>query len=197
MHDLQITPATSNIPSHRAATRWMVSFLGIPVAGYAGWLVSGHVDSLGAALLGAMITGVVLGAVQSWALGRNRPPVTAWITATTLGLMAGLGIGAAMVDYETSLTALVTQGAVSGLGVGLAQAVVLVPRFGLVALAWAPALAAIWAAGWATSTAIGVDVDQQFVIFGASGHSSSLPSRSCSHSPSTGPTWQRHEPRGE
>jgi len=83
--------------------------------------------------------------------------------------MVGLGIGAAIVDYETSLSALVVQGAISGLAVGLAQAVVLLPRFGVVALAWAPALAAIWAAGWATSTAIGVDVDQQFVIFGASG----------------------------
>jgi hypothetical protein len=147
----------------------MVSFLGIPVAGYAGWLVSGHVDSLSAALIGALITGVVLGAVQAWALGRNRPPVAAWIAATALGLMVGLGIGAAMVDYETSLGALVVQGTVSGLAVGLAQGLVLLPRFGVVALAWAPALAAIWAAGWATSTAIGVDVDQQFVIFGASG----------------------------
>ena len=171
MHDLQITPTTSPtaVPSGRAATRWMATFLGIPVAGYAGWLVSGHVDSLGAALLGALITGVVLGAVQAWGLGRNRPPVAAWIAATTLGLMVGLGIGAAMVDYETSLSALVVQGAISGLAVGLAQAVVLLPRFGVVALAWAPALAAIWATGWATTTASGIDVDQQFVIFGASG----------------------------
>ena len=50
------------------------NILGIPVAGYAGWLVSGHVDSLGAALIGALITGVALGALQAWALGRNRPP---------------------------------------------------------------------------------------------------------------------------
>ncbi len=74
-----------------------------------------------------------------------------------------------MVDYETSLGALVLQGAVSGLGVGLAQAVVLRPRLGVLAFAWPPALAAIWSAGWATSTAIGIDVDEQFVIFGASG----------------------------
>ena len=83
--------------------------------------------------------------------------------------MVGLGIGAAMVDYETNLGSLVVQGALSGLAVGLAQALVLRPRLGTVALAWPPALAAIWAAGWATTTAIGIDVDQQFVIFGASG----------------------------
>ncbi|ABL79543.1 MULTISPECIES: hypothetical protein [unclassified Nocardioides] len=171
MHDIQITPTPTptRVSSPRAAGRWMATFLGIPVAGYAGWLVSGHVDSLGAALLGSLITGALLGAVQAWGLGRNRPPIAAWIAATTLGLMVGLGIGAAMVDYETSLGALVVQGAVSGFAVGVAQAVVLRPRLGNVALAWPPALAAIWAAGWATTTAAGIDVDQQFVIFGASG----------------------------
>ena len=102
MHDLQITPTISTAPvsPSRAAARWMWNILGIPVAGYAGWLVSGHVDSVDAALLGALITGVALGALQAWALGRNRPPAAAWIAATTIGLMVGLGIGAAMVDYR-------------------------------------------------------------------------------------------------
>lgn len=171
MHNLRITPITgrTRIPSRRAATRWMATFLGIPLAGYAGWLVSGPVDSVGAALLGGVITGAALGAVQAWGLGRNRPPAAAWIAATALGLMTGLGIGATAVGYDTGLTALVIQGAVSGLAVGLAQALVLLPRLGVVAFAWPPALAAIWVAGWATSTAIGVDVGQQFVIYGASG----------------------------
>ena len=31
------------------------------------------------------------------------------------------------------------------------------------------ALAAIWAAGWAVTTAVGVEVDQQFTVFGSSG----------------------------
>lgn len=171
MHDIKITPTTTptRVSSPRAVGRWMATFLGIPVAGYAGWLVSGHVDSLSASLIGALITGVVLGAVQVWGLGQNRPPVVAWIVATTGGLMVGLGIGAAIVDYDTTLNALVIQGAVSGLAVGVAQAVVLRPRLGVVALAWPPVLSAIWAAGWATTTAAGIDVDQQFVIFGASG----------------------------
>jgi hypothetical protein len=171
MHDIQITPTTTptRISSPRAAGRWMATFLGIPVAGYAGWLVSGHVDSVSASLIGALITGALLGAIQAWGLGVNRPPVAAWITATAVGLMVGLGIGAALVDYETSLGALVVQGAISGLAVGLAQAAVLRPRLGNVALAWPAALSAIWAAGWATTTAAGIDVEQQFVIFGASG----------------------------
>ena len=147
----------------------MVNIVGIPLAGYAGWLVSGHVDSIGASLLGALITGAALGALQSWALGTNRPPAVAWIAATTIGLMVGLGVGASVVDYETTLEALVIQGAISGFAVGIAQAMVLRPRLGVLAFAWPPALTVIWAAGWATSTAIGIDVDQQFVIFGASG----------------------------
>ena len=171
MNALQATSSTGTPRSneHRWAARWMVNIVGIPLAGYIGWLVSGPVDSVGAALIGAAITGAALGAVQVWALGRNRPPTIAWITATAAGLMIGLGIGSAVVDYDTTLTALVIQGALSGLGVGAAQAIVLRPRLGTIALAWPVMLAAIWAAGWATSTQIGIDVDQQFVIFGASG----------------------------
>jgi hypothetical protein len=171
MHDLATTSTASPgfVSSQRAAARWMVNIVGIPLAGYLGWLVSGPVDGVGPSLLGAAITGAALGAVQVWALGRTSPPAAAWITATGLGLMAGLGIGAAVVDYETGLSDLVVQGAVSGLGVGAAQALVLARRLGMVALVWPPALGVIWAAGWAISTKIGVEVDQQFVIFGASG----------------------------
>ena len=145
-----------------------MTFLGFPLGGLA-TLITGPVDSAVAALLGGLLTGTVLGAVQAWGLGRNRPPVAAWIAATGLGLMVGLGIGAAVVDYDTSLTALVIQGAISGLVVGVAQGFVLLPRLGRVAFVWPPVLAAIWAAGWVTTTNIGIDVDQQFTIFGSSG----------------------------
>ena len=37
--------------------------------------------------LGGLITGAILGAVQAWGLGRNRPSAAAWIAATALGLM--------------------------------------------------------------------------------------------------------------
>ena len=116
----------------------MVTFVGIPLGGLcrlAGHRPGGHPA---ASLLGGLVTGAVLGAVQAWGLGGNRPPVAAWIVATTLGLMAGLGLGAAIVDYDTSLSALVTQGAVTGLAVGVAQGIVLLPRLGRVALAWPP-----------------------------------------------------------
>ena len=170
MQDLHIRPSTrtTSASARGAAARWMVTFLGFPLAGASALLV-GPVDSVAAALLGGLLTGAVLGAVQVWGLGRNRPPVGAWIAATAVGLMAGLTTGATAVDYDTSLQALLIQGAITGLAVGVAQAVVLLPRLGGAAFAWPPALATIWAAGWATSASIGIDVDHQFTIFGSSG----------------------------
>lgn len=89
------------------------------------------------------------------------------ITAT--GFMVGLGIGAATVGYATGLGSLVIQGAICGLAVGVAQALVRRIRIGLLTLAWRPALAAIWAIGWAVTTSIGVQVDLQFTVFGSAG----------------------------
>ncbi len=36
-------------------------------------------------------------------------------------------------------------------------------------LGWSVATAALWAVGWATTTAGGIRVDEQFVVFGAYG----------------------------
>ena len=45
----------------------------------------------------------------------------------------------------------------------------LAPRLGRAALAWPAALTAIWAVGWAVTYAFGIQVDDQFTIFGSSG----------------------------
>ena len=147
----------------------MVSFLGFPAGGYAAYLLVGPVDGLAPAVLGGLLTGAVLGAVQVWALGPLRPRPGRWVAATALGLAAGLAVGGAAVGYETSLTALLVQGALSGLGVGAAQALVLWPHLGRAALAWPAALGAIWAIGWAVTSAVGVRVEDQFTVFGSSG----------------------------
>jgi hypothetical protein len=83
-----------------------------------------------------------------------------------VGLAAGLALGSAAVDYATNLADLVVQGAICGLAIGTAQALVLRGR---AAYLWAPALSALWALGWATSTSIGIDVDTQWTVFGSSG----------------------------
>jgi hypothetical protein len=170
MQDLQNTPATAHpVLTGREVTRWAVTFLGYPLGGFAAVLVVGRVDSALTAVVGGLFTGAVLGAVQSWGLGRNRPPVAAWVVATAVGFGVGLGLGASLVDHGTSLTALVVQGAVTGLAVGAAQALVLVPRLGALTVVWPPALGVIWAAGWAVTTAAGIGVDDQYTVFGSSG----------------------------
>jgi hypothetical protein len=147
----------------------MVSFLGYPLGGYAAFLLTGRVDSPGPALAGGFLTGAILGAIQVWAMGPVRPRPLAWMLATGLGLMAGVTAGAGLVDYQTDLGSLVVQGAVTGALVGLAQAVVLVPRMGALTFTWPLFLSGTFAIGWAVTTSIGIDVDQQFTIFGSSG----------------------------
>jgi hypothetical protein len=147
----------------------MVTFLGFPLGGFAVYLLLGPVDSPGAALVGGLIAGAVLGAGQAWGLRRGRRAAASWTAATAVGLMAGLGIGATVVGFETSMTALVVQGAISGCAVGAAQALELRARLGAAVLAWPALLAAVWAAGWATTVAAGIQVEERFTTFGASG----------------------------
>jgi hypothetical protein len=93
----------------------------------------------------------------------------AWILATAAGLMGGVAAGAALVDYQTDLASLAAQGAVTGALVGIAQAIVVVRRLGVLAFAWPLFLSGTFATGWAITTSAGIDVDQQFTIFGSSG----------------------------
>lgn len=162
-------PITKRRSTARIFGRWMATFLGYPLGGYAAYLTIGRVDNLLPALLGGLLTGAILGAVQVWGLGRNRPPASSWIVATAVGLMVGLGLGSALVAYDTSLAALITQGAVTGLFVGLAQGAVLLPRIGRLAYAWPGFFAVVAAVGWAVTTTAGIGVDLQFTIFGSSG----------------------------
>lgn len=173
MPDITTTPSsrTDRRTWLRRAARWMVTFVGFPLGGFAALLIVGPVDNPWAALAGGVITGAVLGAVQAWGLGTGLGRATAvrWTVATTIGMTVGLWIGAAAVGYATTLAALVVQGAVCGLAVGAAQAVVLRARLGRLAMAWPPALAVIWAIGWTVTTLGGIQVDQQFTVFGSFG----------------------------
>lgn len=163
------TPPAQRRAAVRTVGRWMVSFAGYPLGGYAAYLLVGAVDGPGPALAGGLLTGAILGAVQAWSLGNGAPRPLAWILATALGLMAGVAAGAALVDYRTDLGSLVIQGAVGGAMVGIAQAAVLMPRLGALALVWPLYLSGVFAVGWAVTTSAGIDVDQQFTIFGSSG----------------------------
>jgi hypothetical protein len=155
-------------PWRRPVLRWLVSFAGFPLGGLIAWLLVGPVDGLAAALAGGLVTGAVLGAFQAWALHEGSRRAAGWIVATAVGLMVGLAVGASLVQFGTGFGDLVLQGAVSGAAVGVAQAVLL-RRLGPVAFAWPVALSVIWAAAWAVTAAVGIQVDEQFTVFGSSG----------------------------
>ena len=159
-----------------AATRlfpgwhWAALALAIPVAGLIGWVVSGPVDAPVAALIGGVLTGAGLGAAQ-WFLAKDAfGDGRAWITTSAISYGAGLVVAAAAVGYNTDLGSLMAMGAISGLFLGIGQGLALVQQGRKrLAFAWAAAMPFLLALGWAASTGIGVDVAEQFTVFGAAG----------------------------
>jgi hypothetical protein len=168
-HALTSPPVATKASTLRTLGRWMVTFAGFPLGGLLAMILTGPVDSTASALAGGLITGVVLGALQAWALRLDPRRLAAWTLATALGLGAGLSVGASIVDFGTAMTDLALQGAVTGAVVGLAQAVALRPRTRLAALAWPLYLAGSYALGWVITTAGGIAVEDQFTTFGSFG----------------------------
>jgi hypothetical protein len=119
-----------------------------------------------AAVLNGVIAGSGIGAAQ-WALLRHRSVSLTWIPATAVGLGAGLAVGAALVNYRTDITSLAVMGAMCGLAVGIAQGATLGDAKRT--LGWSAATAALWALGWTVTTAGGIDVSQQWAVFGLYG----------------------------
>ena len=146
---------------------WTAGTLVFPLAGLAGTAVAGRVDSPLSALTGGAIVGLIIGAGQS-VLSRRRIDPRRWIPATTVGMGLGLFLGAAAVDYRTSLTDLMVMGAITGVLLGAAQTAAL-PRRTRSRWVWAAAMPVVWALGWAATTLIGVNVDEQLTVVGLSG----------------------------
>jgi hypothetical protein len=152
--------------SFRPWWRWLLTALAFPPAGLVAHVVAGPVDAMPAAALNGVIAGAGIGAAQ-WALLRHRGVGLSWITATAAGLGVGLAAGAALVSYRTDITSLAVMGAVSGLGVGIAQGATFTNAKRT--LGWTAASAVLFALGWILTTAGGVDVSQQWAVFGAYG----------------------------
>jgi hypothetical protein len=148
---------------------WPVAILvGFPIGGYVADLVVNGVDSVGAALVGGLIAGAIIGAAQWFALRQWVSWV--WILATTAGLAGGLAAGAALVDYSIDRGDLLLMGAVTGVGVGVLQALVLPRRGTPGTIWWAVANPPAWALGWLVSSyVIMANIDERFPVFGASG----------------------------
>lgn len=153
----------------RTIVRWMVSFVGFPLGGLAAMSLVGAVDSTAHAITGGLVTGGILGVAQAWGMRAELRQTLTWLATTAVGLAVGLATGATVVDFGTGIGDLAVQGAISGVAVGAAQAAALLPRLGTIAYAWPVLLAAAWASGWAITTAVGVQVGNQFTVFGAAG----------------------------
>lgn len=150
--------------------RWAAVALAFPIAGLIGGTVGGDVDALGAALIGGALTGAGLGAAQWLAAKEIFGSGPAWIGVSAVGYALGLAAGAALVGYETDLVSLAAMGAVSGAFLGAAQGLALAAQGrNRLAVAWALAVPALLAIGWSVTTLGGIDVDQQFTVFGAYG----------------------------
>jgi hypothetical protein len=146
---------------------WTAGFLAFPIAGVLAEALTGRVNDFGSALVGGMVAGAVIGTGQ-WLVARRLLDPRTWIPATALAMGIGLAVGAWVVGYGTSLGELALVGAITGIPLGAAQAYVLRDRLAN-AWVWAAAMPLLWALGWTVTTAIGVGVDSQFYVFGASG----------------------------
>ena len=146
---------------------WTAGFLAFPIAGALATAVTGRINDFSSALVGGMVAGAVIGTGQ-WLVARRLLEAQTWIPATALAMGIGLAIGAWVVGYGTSLGELVLMGAITGIPLGVAQAYLLRDRVAN-AWVWAAAVPLLWALGWTVSTFIGVSVDNQFAVFGASG----------------------------
>jgi uncharacterized membrane protein len=152
----------------RAWLLWTAGFLAFPIAGVLATALVGRINDAGSALVGGMVAGAVIGTGQ-WLVARRLlgNPQT-WIPATALAMGIGLAVGAWAVGYGTSLGELALMGFITGIPLGAAQAYLLRDRLAN-AWVWAAAMPLLWALGWTVTTAGGIDVDQQFAVFGAYG----------------------------
>jgi len=153
--------------SGRDLLLWAATLLAFPLAGLAGRAIAGPVDATWSAFLAGAVAGLVLGVAQ-WLALRRIGVDTRWILATGGGLAVGLGLAFAIFGYGHTVSDIWIVGAMSGLGIGIAQWPLL---HGLVkrSAVWITATAAAWALGWTVTTAIGVDPDDRWAVFGLSG----------------------------
>jgi hypothetical protein len=156
---------------HRFNTKawllWTAGFLAFPIAGALATGVTGRINDVGSALIGGLIAGAVIGTGQ-WLVARRLLDPRTWIPATAVAMGIGLLVGAWAVGYGTSLGELALMGAITGIPLGAAQAYLLRDRLANAWL-WGAAMPLLWALGWTVTTAGGIDVDQQFAVFGAYG----------------------------
>ena len=146
--------------------RWILSFPGFPLGGWAAFLLVGPAGNPLAAAAAGAIAGTAIGTAQWLALRPAAGPY--WIAASTIGMAAGSAAAATVTGSATSVPALAATGAITGAAVGLAQGLAFRHRPRTVAL-WSVIVSGAWALGWLTTANVIIDAANGYVSFGASG----------------------------
>jgi hypothetical protein len=90
------------------------------------------------------------------------------VPATAIGMGIGIMVGGLAVGFGTSLGRLALMGAITGVALGIGQALALPDRARHRWL-WAAAMPVLWALGWTVTTLVGVQLGDQFTVFGSTG----------------------------
>lgn len=147
--------------------RWLPTFLAFPLGGGLAILVAGPLDGVPSATLGGLIAGAVIGAGQ-WLALRPVGIGLRWVLATAVALATGAASAALLTGAGTAPGDLALTGLVAGAFVGAAQSVLLA-RGRRTSAVWTAATAVVWALGWLTTWAWGIDVERGYHVFGSSG----------------------------
>ena len=144
--------------------RWILLGLSFPIGGLIVFIALGPVTSLGLALAGGFIVGIVIGAAEAFAL---RVPMIRWIVATAIGLGVGSLLAALVASLlGAGIVTTVLTAIAAGIVVSAAQLVATPP---LPRLIWLAVHTAGWVIAWLVSLVIAISTTQGFIVFGASG----------------------------
>jgi hypothetical protein len=147
---------------------WLLTFLGMPIGGGLARLIVGPADTVVRSLLAGALAGAVIGLAQWLMLRQVRPIGPVWIAATAAGLGLGFALAQALVGNSMGATEVALRGLICGAVIAALQWLAsrdVVPN----AWIWSVAVFIGWPLAWTITRAIGVDLSQNWVVFGASG----------------------------
>lgn len=147
---------------------WLLALLGFPIGGGLARLLVGPAENVVAAALAGLLTGAVIGLAQWLVLRQILSINLGWVAVTAISMGLGLALGVALLGIETTGTTLIARAVITGLFIGVAQWLLLREIVPMSAW-WILILAIAWAVSWTITRAVGVDLTQNWSVFGASG----------------------------
>jgi hypothetical protein len=147
--------------------RWLPTFLAFPLGGLLAIETVGSLDGPGTAAAGGLLAGAVIGGGQ-WLALRSRDIGPEWIGYTAVAMAGGTAAASVVTGAGTDLADVMVTGLIAGAAVGAAQSTLLASGRNAAAM-WTGVTAATWALGWAVTSAVIVDIERGYHVFGSSG----------------------------